>query len=101
MASPRWTSVPSPTTSPRRIPTSSTRGGARRRRQQPGALTTSRADPDGAAKAIAAQIGLTPEAVAGQLKQGVYLTPDEVASPEWLRAERPAGQNTDNPLKRS
>ena len=30
---------------------------------------------------------MTPEAVAGQLKQGVYLTPEEVASEEWLGSD--------------
>ncbi|WP_197383308.1 taurine ABC transporter substrate-binding protein [Mycolicibacterium mengxianglii] len=54
------------------------------RQQQARALDTIHDEPDAAAKAIAAEIGLTPEDVAGQLKQGVYLTPAEVASEEWL-----------------
>ncbi|MDT0419796.1 glycine/betaine ABC transporter substrate-binding protein, partial [Streptomyces sp. DSM 41982] len=44
-----------------------------------------------AAKAIAAEVGLSPEDVAGQLKQGVYLTPAEVASPEWLGSDGAPG----------
>lgn len=54
------------------------------RQQEARALDVIKDDPDAAAKAIAAEVGLTPEDLAGQLKQGVYLTPAEVASPEWL-----------------
>ncbi|MBI3214222.1 MAG: ABC transporter substrate-binding protein [Mycobacterium sp.] len=61
------------------------------RKQQAKALNTIHDDPDAAAKAIAAEIGLTPEDVAGQLKQGVYLTPQEVVSPEWLGTEGKPG----------
>jgi taurine transport system substrate-binding protein len=61
------------------------------RQQEARALTTIKDDPAAAAKAIAAEIGLTPEAVAGQLKQGVYLTPGEVASAEWLGSDGAPG----------
>lgn len=61
------------------------------RQQQARALTVIKDDPQAAAKAIAAEIGLTPEEVAGQLKQGVYLTPAEVASPEWLGSDGAPG----------
>jgi taurine transport system substrate-binding protein len=61
------------------------------REQESRALTTIKDDPDAAAKAIAAEIGLTPAVVAGQLKQGVYLTPQELVSPEWLGTERAVG----------
>ena len=61
------------------------------RQQEARALTVIKDDPNAAAKAIAAEIGLSPEDVAGQLKQGVYLTPDEVASPEWLGADGKPG----------
>ncbi|MDT5108134.1 MAG: taurine transport system substrate-binding protein [Mycobacterium sp.] len=57
------------------------------RQQEARALTTIKDDPAAAAKAIAAEIGLSPEDVAGQLKQGVYLTPDQVASAEWLGSD--------------
>jgi taurine transport system substrate-binding protein len=57
------------------------------RAQEARALTVIKDDPDAAAKAIAAEIGLSPQDVAGQLKQGVYLTPAEVASPEWLGSD--------------
>jgi taurine transport system substrate-binding protein len=57
------------------------------RQQEARALKLIHDDPAAAAKAIAAEIGLSPDEVAGQLKQGVYLTPEQVASPEWLGAE--------------
>jgi taurine transport system substrate-binding protein len=66
------------------------------RKQEARALTTMKDDPAAAAKAIAAEIGLTPEAVAGQLKQGVYLTPEQVASPEWLGSDGQAGNIANN-----
>jgi taurine transport system substrate-binding protein len=61
------------------------------RQQEARALTTIKDDPTAAAKAIAAEIGLAPEVVAGQLKQGVYLTPEDVASPEWLGSDGAPG----------
>lgn len=57
------------------------------RQQEARALRLINDDPEAAATAISAEIGLTPEQVTGQLKQGVYLTPEEVASPEWLGSE--------------
>lgn len=57
------------------------------RQQEARALDVISNDPAAAAEAIAAEVGLTPEVVAGQLKQGVYLTPAEVASPEWLGSD--------------
>jgi taurine transport system substrate-binding protein len=61
------------------------------RKQEARALTVIHDDPAAAAKAIAAEIGLSPDEVAGQLKQGVYLTPEQVASPEWLGSEGKPG----------
>ncbi|WP_273733916.1 glycine betaine ABC transporter substrate-binding protein [Mycolicibacterium septicum] len=61
------------------------------RKQQARALNVIKDDPQAAAKAIAAEVGLSPEDVAGQLKQGVYLTPAEVASPEWLGSDGAPG----------
>jgi taurine transport system substrate-binding protein len=54
------------------------------RQQEARALKVIHDDPAAAAKAIAAEIGLAPAEVESQLKQGVYLTPQQVASPEWL-----------------
>lgn len=66
------------------------------RQEEARALMTIKDDPDAAAKAIAAEVGLTPEAVVGQLKQGVYLTPEQVASPEWLGSEAAPGNIANN-----
>lgn len=61
------------------------------RQQEARALDVIRDDPDAAAKAIGAEIGLSADDVKGQLAQGVYLTPAEVASPEWLGSEGEPG----------
>jgi len=61
------------------------------RQQEARALKVIHDDPAAAAKAIAAEIGLSPGEVAGQLKQGVYLTPEQVASPEWLGSDAKPG----------
>lgn len=66
------------------------------RQQEARALTTIKDDPDAAAKAIAAEIGLSPDVVAGQLKQGVYLTPEQLTSPEWLGTEGAVGNIAKN-----
>lgn len=61
------------------------------RRQEARALDVIKDDPAAAAKAIAAEIGLSPEDVAGQLKQGVYLTPQELTSDQWLGTDGKPG----------
>lgn len=61
------------------------------RQQQARALNVIKDDPSAAAKAISAEIGLSPEDVAGQLKQVVYLTPEEIASPQWLGTDGEPG----------
>src|SRR4051812_34215832 len=66
------------------------------RQQEARALSTIKDDPAAAAKAIASEIGLTPEAVEGQLKQGIYLTPQELTSAEWLGTEAAPGKIADN-----
>lgn len=66
------------------------------RQQEARALELIKNDPDAAAKAIAAEIGLTPEETAEQIKQGVYLTPDEVASAEWLGTDGATGNIATN-----
>jgi taurine transport system substrate-binding protein len=66
------------------------------RQQEARALTTIKDDPAAAAKAIAAEIGLSPDVVAGQLKQGVYLTPEQLTSAEWLGTEGAVGNIAKN-----
>ncbi len=61
------------------------------RQQEARALNLIHEDPAAAAKAIAAENGLSPDEVAGQLKQAVFPTPAEVASPEWLGSDGKPG----------
>ncbi len=61
------------------------------RKQQARALDVLKDDPSAAAKAIAAEVGLTPEDIEGQLTQTVFLTPQEVASGEWLGTDGTPG----------
>jgi taurine transport system substrate-binding protein len=56
------------------------------RQQEARALNVIKDDPAAAAKAIAAEVGLSPDDVAGQLKQGVYLTPGgRLTGMAWYR----------------
>lgn len=66
------------------------------RQQEARALTLIHDDPAAAAKAVAAEIGLSPEETEGQIKQGVFLTPEEVASAEWLGGEGKPGNLANN-----
>jgi len=61
------------------------------RQQEARALSLIHDDPAAAAKAVAAEIGLSPEETEGQIKQGVFLTPEQVASPEWLGSDGKPG----------
>ncbi len=61
------------------------------RQQQARALDVIAGEPEDAAKAIAAEIGLPAEDVVGQIKQTVFLTPAEEASAEWLGTEGKPG----------
>ncbi|AEV74804.1 ABC-type taurine transport system, periplasmic component [Mycolicibacterium rhodesiae NBB3] len=61
------------------------------RQQEARALTLIKDDPAAAAKAVAAEIGLSPEQTEGQIKQGVFLTPEQVGSPEWLGSDGKPG----------
>jgi taurine transport system substrate-binding protein len=61
------------------------------RQQQARALDVIKNDPAAAAKAIAAESGLTPGDVEGQLEQVGFLTPAEIASPEWLGTDGSPG----------
>jgi taurine transport system substrate-binding protein len=61
------------------------------RQQQARALTVIAQDPDSAAEAVAAEVGLSTDDVAQQLKKAVFLTPAEVASVQWLGSEGKPG----------
>jgi taurine transport system substrate-binding protein len=53
-------------------------------------------DPQAAATAIGAEIGISPADAAGQLKQGVYLTAVQLTSPYWLGADGAPGNVAQN-----
>ncbi|GAA4990600.1 glycine betaine ABC transporter substrate-binding protein [Pseudonocardia tropica] len=60
------------------------------------ALETVRTDPQAAAQAVAAEIGATPEEAAAQLKQGVFLSPQQLTSAEWLGTDGTPGNLAQN-----
>lgn len=62
------------------------------RTAQAQALTTIESDPSAASKAVAAELGLSPDEAAAQLKQGVYLTPKELTSATWLGTQDSVGK---------
>ncbi|WP_320772920.1 ABC transporter substrate-binding protein [Streptomyces sp. CRN 30] len=59
------------------------------------ALRRIRSDPGGSAEAIAAELGISAEDARTQLSQGVFLTPEEVASAEWLGTDGAPGELAD------
>ena len=61
------------------------------RKAEAQALDTIKDNPDEATTAIGAELGITPAEAAGQIKQGVYLTPAEIASPTWLGTDGKPG----------
>ncbi len=48
-------------------------------------------DPTAAATAVAAELNTTPDDAASQLKQGVFLTPEELTSATWLGTDGAPG----------
>ncbi|TCK22055.1 ABC transporter substrate-binding protein [Pseudonocardia endophytica] len=66
------------------------------RKVQARGLETIRTDPAGAADAVSKEIGATPEDAANQLKQGVFLTPQQLGSAEWLGSDGKPGNLAKN-----
>ena len=66
------------------------------RRAEATALNTIKNDPAAASTAVGRQLGISPAEAATQLKAGIFLTPTEVASPDWLGTDSGAGQVADN-----
>ncbi|GAB24314.1 putative ABC transporter substrate binding protein [Gordonia polyisoprenivorans NBRC 16320 = JCM 10675] len=66
------------------------------RKVQARALALIHDDPQAAAKAVAAQLGTTPEDAANQLKQGTFLTTAELTSPTWLGVDGQPGNLAEN-----
>ncbi|BCJ46462.1 glycine/betaine ABC transporter substrate-binding protein [Actinoplanes ianthinogenes] len=53
-------------------------------------------DPAAASKAVGAELNLSADDALNQLKQGVFLKPADIASPEWLGTEGSVGKLADN-----
>ncbi|MFC7533319.1 ABC transporter substrate-binding protein [Actinoplanes sp. GCM10030250] len=53
-------------------------------------------DPAAASKAVGAELNLSPDEALNQLKQGVFLKPADISSPEWLGTEGSVGKIADN-----
>ncbi|MEV5146161.1 ABC transporter substrate-binding protein [Streptomyces sp. NPDC052727] len=56
------------------------------------ALRLLKSDPDGSVKAVAAELGISTADARAQLAQGVFLTPEEVASADWLGTDGTPGK---------
>ncbi|MER5199335.1 taurine ABC transporter substrate-binding protein [Streptomyces sp. NPDC002755] len=56
------------------------------------ALRLIKSDPDGAVKAVSAELNISAADAKAQLAQGVFLTPEEVASADWLGTDGSPGK---------
>jgi taurine transport system substrate-binding protein len=56
------------------------------------ALSLLKSDPDGSVKAIAGELSISAADAKAQLAQGVFLTPDQVASADWLGTDGNPGK---------
>jgi taurine transport system substrate-binding protein len=62
------------------------------RRAQAEALRLIRSDPDGTVRTVAAELGISAADARAQLTQGVFLTPEQVVSADWLGADGRPGK---------
>ncbi|KPI02182.1 hypothetical protein OK074_5366 [Actinobacteria bacterium OK074] len=62
------------------------------RKTEAEALRRIKSDPDGSVKSIAAELGISGADAKAQLRQGVFLTPAEVASANWLGTDGNPGK---------
>ncbi|MFH9671822.1 ABC transporter substrate-binding protein [Streptomyces sp. NPDC017405] len=56
------------------------------------ALRLLKSDPDGSVKAVAAELGISAADAKAQLDQGVFLTPEQVVSADWLGTDGAPGK---------
>ncbi|MEV6491332.1 ABC transporter substrate-binding protein [Actinoplanes sp. NPDC051633] len=66
------------------------------RKAEAQALDLIASDPAAASKSIGAELNLSATDAQNQLKQGVFLKPADLASPEWLGTEGQVGKLADN-----
>ncbi|MER8220587.1 ABC transporter substrate-binding protein [Streptomyces sp. NPDC094143] len=62
------------------------------RKAQAEALRLIKSDPDGTVEAVAAELGIPAPDARAQLAQGVFLTPEQVVSADWLGADGSPGR---------
>ncbi|WP_181796187.1 ABC transporter substrate-binding protein [Streptomyces sp. WELS2] len=62
------------------------------RKAQARALRLLKSDPDGSVTVVAAELGISASDARAQLGQGVFLTPEQVASPDWLGTDGAPGK---------
>ncbi|MFF7770430.1 ABC transporter substrate-binding protein [Streptomyces massasporeus] len=62
------------------------------RKAEAEALRLIKSDPDGAVKSVAAELGISAADARAQLSQGVFLTPEQVVSADWLGTDGNPGK---------
>ncbi|MFI6033291.1 ABC transporter substrate-binding protein [Streptomyces sp. NPDC051315] len=62
------------------------------RKAEAEALRLIASDPDGSVKAVAAELGISTADARAQLSQGVFLTPEQVTSADWLGTDGSPGK---------
>ncbi|MEB8338243.1 taurine ABC transporter substrate-binding protein [Streptomyces endophyticus] len=62
------------------------------RKAEAEALRLIKSDPDGAVKSIAAELNISTKDAKAQLSQGVFLTPEQVVSADWLGTDDSPGK---------
>ncbi|MEU6243414.1 ABC transporter substrate-binding protein [Streptomyces sp. NPDC047024] len=65
------------------------------RKAEAEALRLLKSDPDGSVRAVAAELGISTADARAQLSQGVFLTPEQVASADWLGTDGHPGKLLD------
>jgi len=62
------------------------------RKAEAEALRLLKSDPDGSVKAVSAELGISTADAEAQLAQGVFLTPEQVTSADWLGTDGSPGK---------
>ncbi|MFF8880959.1 taurine ABC transporter substrate-binding protein [Streptomyces flaveolus] len=62
------------------------------RKAQAEALRLLKSDPDGSVKAVSAELGISAADAEAQLAQGVFLSPEQVTSADWLGTDGSPGK---------
>jgi taurine transport system substrate-binding protein len=68
------------------------------RKAQSRALALLNSDPTAASRYIGPELNISPDAALAQLRQGTYLSPAQVSSPDWLGSQGSPGRLANNLL---